>query len=78
MMRYTEHILHVAVSAAIALGIVLMIDGESAATASRLHQMQSERIDSLEQKVARLNQKLIDGAIIVIDCQEQESGRRTK
>lgn len=66
--------------AATSLAILLsaQIDGESAATASRLHQMQSERIDSLERKVARLNQRLIDGAIIVIDCQEQNTGRKTK
>jgi hypothetical protein len=40
--------------------------------------MQAARIDRLEAEVARLNRKLIDGAIIVIDCDEQKTGRMTK
>lgn len=78
MMKYAEHIAFCAVSAAIALGIVLAVDGQTGRTADALHQMQAARIDSLEAKVARLSEKLIDGAIIVIDCHERNTGRMTK
>lgn len=82
MMKYAEHIAHVAVGSVVAIGvsaaITLSMTAGDANTADTLHRMQSARIDRLEAEVARLNSKLIDGAIIVIDCEEQQTGRMSK
>lgn len=82
MMKYAEHIAHIAVGSVVAIGvsaaITLSITAGDAKTADALHQMQSARIDRLEAEVARLSSKLIDGAIIVLDCQEQATGRMKK
>ena len=82
MRKYTQHIAQVAVGSVVAIGvsaaITLSMTATDAKTADTLHMMQAERIDSLEAEVARLSEKLIDGAIIVIDCKEQATGRMTK
>lgn len=82
MMKYAEHIAHVAAGSVVAIGvsaaITLSITAGDAKTADTLHRMQSARIDRLEAEVARLSSKLIDGTIIVLDCEEQATGRMTK
>jgi len=77
-MKYATHILTAVAAIGFSAAITYQAAGEAQRTADALHMMQAARIDGLEAEVARLNRKLIDGAIIVIDCDEQKTGRMTK
>lgn len=78
MSKYATHIITAVVTLGLSAAISAHMTGEAFKAADALHMMQAARIDSLEADVARLNRKLIDGAIIVIDCEEQKTGRMTK
>lgn len=78
MSRYATHIITAVIAIGVSAAITLSITAGDAKTADTLHRMQSARIDRLEAEVVRLSSKLIDGAIIVIDCKEQVTGRITK
>lgn len=78
MSKYATHILTAVTAIGFSAAISIQLMYETGRTADALHRMQSARIDSLEAEVARLNSKLIGGAIIVIDCKEQATGRMTR
>ena len=75
MMKYAEHILTAVVAIGFSAALTCAITIEDMKATDAQHQMQSAKIDRLEAEVARLNRKMIDGYILVIDCEEQKTGR---
>lgn len=78
MSKYTEHIVTGILAVGLAVLLAVQIDRASAVTCDRLHQYQHDKIDSLQARLKILEDRLIDGAIIVIDCDEQSTGRKTE